>query len=117
MIIAFINSLNDESDNSIYDSFNSFINEQRNVELEVIITKHKLKPDETRNFINSCFQQKFLKTNGTEIDDILPAMSRFTTNKFENRIKKSSKSLLTCKLILISSSTLISNQLHFFQLH
>ncbi len=117
MIIAFINSLNDESDNSIYDSFNSFINEQRNVELEVIITKHKLKPDETRNFINSCFQQKFLKTNGTEIDDILPAMSRFTTNKSENRIEKKQQVIIDLQLILISSLILISNQLHFFQLH
>ena len=61
MIIAFINSLNDESDNSIYDSFNSFINEQRKVELEVIITKHKLKPDETRNLLTVVFNKNFLK--------------------------------------------------------
>ncbi len=94
LIIAFINSLNDESNNSIYDadsiydSFNSFINEQRNVELEAIITKHNLKPVETHNFVNSCFQQKFLKTNGTEIDDLLPAMSRFSKDKSENKIEK-----------------------------
>jgi len=94
LIIAFINSLNDESDNSIYDadsiydSFNSFINEQRHIELEAIITKHNLKPDETRNFVKSCFEQKFLKTNGTEIDDLLPAMSRFAPNKSENKIEK-----------------------------
>lgn len=88
LIIAFINSLNNESDNSIYDSFNNFINEQRNIELDEIIKKHNLKPVETHNFVNSCFQQKFLKTNGTEIDDILPAMSRFTPIKSENRIEK-----------------------------
>ena len=42
-----------------------------------IITAEKLKPEETRKFIANVFRDGTLKTTGTEIDKLMPPVSRF----------------------------------------
>ena len=43
----------------------------------VLIEEEKLKPDETREFIERSFRDGELKTIGTDIDKIMPPVSRF----------------------------------------
>ncbi|MBQ6887004.1 MAG: type I restriction endonuclease subunit R [Lachnospiraceae bacterium] len=62
-----------------------FVDEQREQELVVIIEEEKLKFDETHKFIDNSFRDGVLKTTGTDIDDILPAVSRFGGG---NRVEK-----------------------------
>ena len=54
-----------------------FVDEQRENELAVIINEEKLKTEETHKFIDNSFRDGVLKTTGTDIDVIMPAVSRF----------------------------------------
>lgn len=62
-----------------------FVDEQREQDLVVIIDEEKLKADETHKFVDNSFRDGVLKTTGTDIDDILPAVSRFGGG---NRVEK-----------------------------
>lgn len=42
-----------------------------------MIAEEKLKPEETRQFIGNALQAGELKTNGTDIDRLMPPVSRF----------------------------------------
>ena len=46
-------------------------------ELTAIIEEEKLKPDETRKLIENAFRDGSVKTTGTDIDKIMPPISRF----------------------------------------
>ncbi len=46
-------------------------------ELVSIITDERLKPEETRKFIDNSFRDGVLKTTGTDIDKLMPPVSRF----------------------------------------
>ena len=50
---------------------------QRDYDLNVIITEEKLKPKDTRKFIENAFRDGEIKTAGTDIDKIMPPISRF----------------------------------------
>ena len=54
-----------------------FVLEQKEADLSAIITEEKLKPEETRKFIDNSFRDGMLKTIGTDIDKIMPPVSRF----------------------------------------
>ena len=41
------------------------------------IEEEKLKPEETRQFIESAFRDGAVKTTGTDIDKLMPPISRF----------------------------------------
>lgn len=62
-----------------------FVDEQRKQDLTVIIEEEKLKAAETHKFVDNSFRDGVLKTTGTDIDDILPAVSRFGGG---NRVEK-----------------------------
>lgn len=47
------------------------------VEVYTLIAEEKLKPDETRKFVDNSFRDGILKTTGTDVDRILPPVSRF----------------------------------------
>ena len=42
-----------------------------------LITEEKLKPEETRKFVENAFRDGVLKTTGTDIDRLMPPVSRF----------------------------------------
>ena len=42
-----------------------------------MITEEKLKPVETRKFVENAFRDGVLKTTGTDIDRLMPPVSRF----------------------------------------
>ena len=49
----------------------------REQELVIIIEQERLKPVETRVFLENAFREGEVKTVGTDIDKILPPVSRF----------------------------------------
>ena len=51
--------------------------EQKQQEREQIIAEEKLKPAEAQRFVANAFRDGALKTTGTDIDQILPPVSRF----------------------------------------
>lgn len=80
LIEAFIEDVNDSDCNDIIGDWNDFVFEKREEELEDIIKAEKLKPEATRNFLENAFQQGEIKTTGTDIDSMMPPVSRFTKN-------------------------------------
>ena len=57
--------------------WNDYVDKQREEDLATIIAEEKLKPQETRDFIEIAFRDGEVKTTGTDIDKILPPVSRF----------------------------------------
>lgn len=49
----------------------------KEADLEELITEEKLKPEETRKYLDNSFRDGTLKTTGTDIDKIMPPVSRF----------------------------------------
>ena len=59
------------------EDWRKFLNERREVDIKAIIEEEKLKPEETRRFMDNAFRDGSLKTTGTAIDRIMPPVSRF----------------------------------------
>ena len=51
--------------------------EQRDHDLDTIIAEEKLKPEDTRKFMENAFRDGEIKTAGTDIDKLMPPISRF----------------------------------------
>lgn len=65
----------------------AFIAERREAELDAIIETEGLKPEETKRFIEDSFRVGELKTVGTDIDRIMPPISRFGGARARKRAK------------------------------
>lgn len=75
LIEGFIQSINV---NSVIESdWQKFVRDQQEQDLSDLIQEEKLKPEETRKFVDNAFRDGTLKTTGTDIDKILPPVSRF----------------------------------------
>ena len=55
----------------------TFVKEQEEADLGVIISEERLKPEETRRFVDNSFRDGTMKTTGTDFDRIMPPVSRF----------------------------------------
>ena len=75
LIEDFIAQINTSTD--IQKDWQSYIAKKREEELAAIITEQKLKPEETKSFIENSFRDGNLRTTGIDIDRILPPVSRF----------------------------------------
>lgn len=75
LIDSFIASINADTD--VNKDWQKFVKEQKEADLENLITDEKLKPEETRKFVDSSFRDGTLKTFGTDIDALMPPVSRF----------------------------------------
>jgi type I restriction enzyme R subunit len=53
------------------------LHESKEADITAIIAEEKLKPEETRRFMDNAFRDGTLKTTGTAIDKIMPPVSRF----------------------------------------
>lgn len=76
LIETFIAGINDVDD--VLLEWREFVIKQKEAELAVIIAEEKLKNDETRKFVERSFHDGIMKTTGTDVDKILPAMTRST---------------------------------------
>ncbi|ALQ38186.1 type I restriction endonuclease subunit R [Fusobacterium hwasookii] len=83
LIEGFIDRVN--SSKNVTDDFKKFVKEEKEKDLEKVIEEEKLKPQETKKFIDNSLRDGTLKTTGTDIDKLLPPVSRFGGG---NRIEK-----------------------------
>ena len=75
LIETFINGINDVDD--VMTEWHDYVVTMRENDLQIIIEEERLKPDETRKFIENAFRDGEIKTAGTDIDKIMPPVSRF----------------------------------------
>lgn len=75
LIENFIGSVNADTD--VEKSWKDFVQQQKDEDLKEIIDSEHLKPQETRTFIDNSFRDGQVRATGTDIDKILPPMSRF----------------------------------------
>ena len=75
LIEKFIEKINTETD--ITEKWKQFVKEQKEIDLKKIIEDENLNEEETRKYIENTFRNGQVKTNGTDIEKILPPMSRF----------------------------------------
>ena len=75
LIETFIAGINDVDD--VMLEWKDFVAKQKELELQTIITEMQLKEEETRKFMEYSFRDGVMKTTGTDIDKIMPPMSRF----------------------------------------
>ena len=83
LIETFIAGINDVDDVMI--EWREFIIKQKELELATIIEQEKLKPAETRKFVEYSFRDGVMKTTGTDIDKLMPPMSRFGGSNRESK--------------------------------
>lgn len=75
LIENFISSVNADTD--VDEGWREYVQRRKAEELQEIIESEHLKPEETEKFIESSFRDGQVRTTGTDIDKILPPMSRF----------------------------------------
>ncbi len=75
LIESFISSVNAGTD--VDQGWREYIERRKAEDLNEIIESEHLKPEETEKFIESSFRDGQVRTTGTDIDKILPPMSRF----------------------------------------
>ncbi len=75
LIETFIAGINDVDD--VMLEWRSYVAEEREKQLIQIITDENLKEEETRRFMEDSFRNGEIKTTGTDIEKILPPVSRF----------------------------------------
>ena len=85
LIEAFINGINEVDDVMI--EWHDYVVQMRESELLIIIEEEKLKEDETRKFLENAFREGEVKTVGTDIDKLMPPVSRFGGGNRANKKK------------------------------
>lgn len=75
LIESFISSVNAGTD--VDRGWREYVERRKAEDLNEIIESEHLKPEETEKFIESSFRDGQVRTTGTDIDKILPPMSRF----------------------------------------
>ena len=75
LIENFIATINTSSD--VNTDWQNYVKEQKEADIETLINEERLKPEETKKFVNNAFRDGVLKTTGTDVDKILPPVSRF----------------------------------------
>lgn len=75
LIEDFVASVNTDTD--VDEAWEAYVKQRKSDDLNEIITSENLKADETTKFVDNAFRDGVIRTTGTDIDKILPAMSRF----------------------------------------
>ena len=92
LINGFISKIN--ADTNVMDDWGKFVKEQKEIDLKKIINDENLNEEETRKFLDNAFRDGQVKTNGTDIEKILPPMRRFGGG---NRAKKKENIIVKVK--------------------
>ena len=75
LIEAFIATVNVSTD--VPTAWMKFVKEQREKDVAELIAEERLKPEETRRFLDNAFRDGILRTTGTDVDRLMPPVSRF----------------------------------------
>lgn len=89
LIENFIQTVNASTE--VDSDWKAFVREQMETDLSSLISEENLKPEETRLYLDHSFRDGALKTTGTDIDGIMPPVSRFSggrEKKKQNIIEK-----------------------------
>ena len=73
---------------NVGDSWAEYIKQQKEEELKKIIEEEKLRPLETKNFMDMAFRNGFVSISGTAFAQILPAMSRFAKGNKREEVRQ-----------------------------
>ena len=85
LIETFISGIND-ADNDVIIEWKKFVLEEKERQLDEIIREERLKPEETKKFIENAFRDGEVRTSGSAVDKLLPPMGRFSGSR--NRAEK-----------------------------
>ena len=85
LILRFIKSLNASSE--VDKDWRTFVDKNKEDELNAIIAEEKLKPELTKKYIKNAFRDGELKSTGTGFASILPPMSMFDIDNTRGRKK------------------------------
>ncbi len=83
LIENFIDNLNEVDD--VMADWQTYVAKEREEELEQIIEEEHLKEPETRRFLENAFRDGEVKTIGTDIDKLMPPVSRFGGGREEKK--------------------------------
>lgn len=86
LIENFIATIN--ASTRVDDDWKKFIVKQKEADLKQIIDDEKLKPEETKKFIDNSFRDGDIKTSGTDLDKLLPPMGLFGDAGKKRQAKK-----------------------------
>lgn len=86
LIENFISTININTD--INADWQRFVKKQREADIQILITEEKLKLEETRKFVENAFRDGVFKTTGTDIDRLMPPVSRFGSGANRNKKKQ-----------------------------
>ena len=75
LIHAFIETV--DASTEVGRDWHTFVQKQKEKDLDTIISEERLKPEETRHFVDTSFRDGVLRTTGMDFDRILPPVSRF----------------------------------------
>lgn len=75
LIEGFIATINTQTD--VNSDWRKFVMQQKETDLSALIATEKLKEEETRKYIENAFRDGSIKTTGTDIDKLMPPVSRF----------------------------------------
>ncbi|WP_339023125.1 type I restriction endonuclease subunit R [Spiroplasma endosymbiont of Crioceris asparagi] len=68
--------------NNNFIEWKTFINNKKEFDLKKIINTYGLKEDETRTFLKNSFEYRYIKKIGTDLDKIMPRISRFSNENY-----------------------------------
>lgn len=83
LIEVFIERVNVSTD--VDEDWQKFVREQKETDLTALIEEEKLKPEATRRFVDNALRDGTLKTTGTDMDGLLPPISRFGGGRAEKK--------------------------------
>lgn len=79
LIESFITGINSVED--VMGEWQAYVLAKREEDLSALLAEERLKPEETRRFLDNAFRDGEVKTVGTDIDRLMPPVSRFGNNK------------------------------------
>lgn len=83
LIEDFIESIDGSTE--VDEAWRSYIHKRKDDELDQIIREENLREESTRRFVDGAFRDGVQKTTGTDIDRIMPPMSRFGGDRRSER--------------------------------
>lgn len=86
LIEHFIDSVNTKS--NVMVEWEKFVRQEQEADLDALVAKRKLNAEEARKFMGNAFRDGEVKTTGTDIDKILPPVSRFAAAGSHDELKK-----------------------------
>lgn len=86
LIEGFIAQMTVKTD--VNKDWKEFVRKQKDADLEAIISEESLKPEEAKKFVGNSFRDGDIKTTGTDLDQILPPISRFSGSANRNDKKQ-----------------------------